>query len=743
MTKPPRHVPPQPGTGTKAGTKTGAKARASGRAGAAPAQSHEAPLRRLCDKILDAFFLDDGNVAAHHRIAGQAAGPYRDIDTIDMIGPPAGAVTIGMHPGSPVLTLTVRAERFEATVSGGYDFGDGAAKDLRVIAFAGDARHAESLLTMWIEEMDAQDDAWVLDGDDAFDGMDDDAGDDDGTDVDGAFDDDDSPFGDAADPGAPPPPSDADIALVGRLAKAVAREMRRRKPDMMAHHDGLLALEGAPQTLWPILDGLVAACQARKRDDALIDAWRLLLDSQLTLIRYRIERGWPWAQSMVDAFLQRLIAVGSAAVLTPDDFAMLCRSLGEARIRLSQETRVELAEAGLVFPDEPSVEDMRGMMAEVLVDLAEGTDDPFEVAHGMGEALQVMPTEMRCFMAHEFALSAHRVLRETVPLMLLEDDQDVRRAAAAALEQIAVPETMSPVMLRRMIAIRNWLPQADRAAADQAIRKARTRGVECAPWPPAADLDVYASVIDGSGAQHLLLAARGRKGGLLVGLLLKRDGGVSDAWLTADASSAQIRYALDSVGAGGSTLRVERSYLDAAVQHAIAVGVQDGGMPPHRGLLACAEVFGGSAWQDRRLDIAAETARRFLALPEDARSADAIEASLKRSGRWIDYEFAQSWFLDDAAARAIATRARLPRGQKVDQVLRQVMPDRVSEWIERFLLLGLRAAAAEDKVERARAGDFIVLAHALLRERPVSDVPLMVGIAETTVDAAMAGPHGR
>ena len=78
------------------------------------------------------------------------------------------------------------------------------------------------------------------------------------------------------------------------------------------------------------------------------------------------------------------------------------------------------------------------------------------------------------------------MLREAVPLLLLDPEPMVRQAAAAVLEQVASPETFSPVMLRRTLLIRNWVPEAEREAIDRLARKMRVKGVTCAQWMPPA-----------------------------------------------------------------------------------------------------------------------------------------------------------------------------------------------------------------------------------------------------------------
>jgi hypothetical protein len=55
--------------------------------------------------------------------------------------------------------------------------------------------------------------------------------------------------------------------------------------------------------------------------------------------------------------------------------------------------------------------------------LAAAASTPFEVADSLGDATKMMPTELRCFMAHEFAVSQHDLFRDTVPLILLAEEQ--------------------------------------------------------------------------------------------------------------------------------------------------------------------------------------------------------------------------------------------------------------------------------------------------------------------------------
>jgi hypothetical protein len=676
----------------------------------------------FAEAVLDDFFEDPDNQDRYERLArggpepGVKAGEPVQVGALELSDD--GEVGLSVHLGSPEITVAVSHPRFKATIAVRYNLGTATMTEARFIRFEGDRRTAGECADLWFDEV-------TLDGFDEDDET-----------LDGFLSGDDSPFDGEDDPGEPPPPSAEDKAMVEALAMTLAREMKRKKPDMFAHQDDLLALEHSPQSLWPILDGMVGACTAGKRDPASIDAWRFLLESQLTLIRYRIDSGWDWAMRMAEEYQQKLIEIGHSGQVRPEDFAAMAGALGEAGIEVKPETRQALADSGLTLPEQEQTADLAVVMNGLMDQMAEAATDPFEVAASLSEATGVMPSEIRCFMAHEFAHSSHALLRESVPLMLLSEEQDVRRTAADALKRTATPGTMSPEALRRMIAIRNWVPNADRPPIDQAIREARTKGVECAQWPPAQDLMITASMIDGSGAQSVMLTSRGGRKGVRAGMLLKLGVGVADSWCDIEASRRDINETLATIRATGVACEVDRAYLDDAVQNAIAAGAKIE-RPPGGALLQIAELLGGAEWRDHRLDLTAEARRLFDALPADQRSPAAIEASLQRSGEWIEEDFAESWFLDDAEVRAIVKRApRRDTAKVVQQLIAEVLPKRKAEWAERFLLFTLRARAAKDRTHKALATDFAILAHSLCEDRDLATIPLMAAIARHTVEVA-------
>jgi hypothetical protein len=540
------------------------------------------------------------------------------------------------------------------------------------------------------------------------------------------------------DPSEPPPLSETEVANVGALARMLAKRIGRQGPPDLNSPD-MAWLAHNPRALWPVLDGMVAAGRAPDRDPGLLQAYNYLLVHQLEQIRYRQELGWEWADRMLVEYQERIIQIARDKTIPEEDWHELAAALTRAKVPVSPDIMEALAESGLAVDlseGAASFETLRATIDE----LAQACERPFDLIAAFSELGGVLPADLRTFMAHEMALSNHRIMRDTVPLMLLDPDAGVRRATASVLEQTAEPETMSGEALRRIIAVRNWIPEPDRAAIDRAIRKARTKGVECAQWPPAPNLDLLATSIDGSGAQSVLTTSWSNRKGTVAGVLLKQGFGIRDSWCETDMSRKEITATQRTLVQETGATEIDRGYMDAAVQHAIAVGVAAGNVP-NPVLLDVAEHVCAVDWQDRRLDIPAEARRLFEALEPAQRTPKAITDSLRRSGRWMKTDaVAESWFEDGPDVRAlIDSVAQEPDDVAARLVMTEILPKTRNIWAERLLLLALEAQASRAPVRRGQRLDLAILAQELCGGRPLEEIPLMFSVAEQTVVAARSG----
>jgi hypothetical protein len=537
---------------------------------------------------------------------------------------------------------------------------------------------------------------------------------------------------------APPAPSATEIKQTKAIFRQFAIELREDM-GIPIDHPGMAWLEQRPHCVLTLLDIFVTAANASKRDDLQVTAARLLLGHQLETLRYRTEAGHDWAQDLLGLYQDRLVALLAARDIAQDDWFELVKLLTEAKVPVRSEIAEAVAEYG---GDAAAPADVSQGLRIIIDQIAEAGDDPFMVVQGLAETGAMMPPGMRAFVTHELALSAHAVMRETVPLHLLDPDPSVRQAAAAALEQIANPETFSPTMLRRTLLVRNWVPAAEREAIDRLVRKARLKGVECAQWAPAPALEIYASFLDGAGAQSLIITTPKGRTGLFAGLLLKLSFGVRDAWCEEAAARREINRAIKDTQHASAWSTVNVAYLNMALQHHIARGLEQGNLPM-AAIVQIAEAIGAVDWKDRSLDVAAETAHLFAALDEASRQPAAINASLQRSGFWIETdEVLQSWFEDDAEIRALTKGKPKPKQTKVAQRIRdEILPARREIWAEKALLTGLwLQAGTAAKKQAVQAQDCMILAHELLSDRPLRDIPAMEVIAGRSAYVAFRQP---
>ncbi len=532
-----------------------------------------------------------------------------------------------------------------------------------------------------------------------------------------------------------------DIRRTKALVRAVATELRKNGAPSLetASHAWL---ESQPQSLWPLLDAAVAASTAREPDEALVAACRWLLANQLELIRYKLESGYDWAREMLDAYQEKLIALVQAQALPEQDWFELVNLLKVAKVPIRPEMQEALTMAAVdVTPGKaPLPQEIPQQFRSLLDVIGAAADNPFKVVEGLAETGMLMPAELRAYMTHELGLSPHAMLREAVPLLLLDPESKVRQAAAAVLEQVSSQETISPVMLRRILLIRNWVPETEREAIDRLARKMRVKGVTCAQWNSPSALAIHSSMVDGSGAQSLLVTTPGSRAGLFAGLLLKQGFGIRDAWCDPSAPRREINHSIKETQRVASWHTTGRLHLDAVVQHHIARGLAVGNLPSAT-IVDIAEQIGAADWKNRGLDVSAEVERLFEGLGAELTNPTAIAASLRRSGDWVESPLMQSWFEDDAIVRALVEKRPRPKQEAaVRRMLEEVLPTRRESWTERLLLLVLwLQAAAGNPTPVGLWQDCVVLAHELLAERPLTDLPAMVAIAERSILAARIG----
>lgn len=539
-------------------------------------------------------------------------------------------------------------------------------------------------------------------------------------------DDDDEPLiGD--DPREPPPATGADRSRVKAIAKRLVRDHGEINLEDRSW------MEQTPQVLPVLTDLLIDMAATALEDDPMAAACLGLLEAALEFVRYRQDRGWDWAIAMLDDFQRKLLAFGRAGT-NQGLFLAMSAAMTHARVPVGEEMRQAFAEAGLnEAVSEPSGE-LDSALDNVLAELAEAADSPFDVIASLSDTGAVMPASLRGFLAAKLAGSEHEVIRDAAALLLLDEDASVREATVAALAG-AASTRVSPETLRRAVTIRNWVPEAERAGIDALVRSAREAGVPIASWPEGAtDTECHATMIDGSAAQSILMVSRMGKKFLFNALLIRHGTGVVDVWSDPGLSRTKVQRLLKEAQRAVPSCRVPREFVDALVRHALGASAGRGGTPP-AGLLQVAEDIRAPDWRAQRLDLVAEVERRIAgtALPNDVQDDAAV---------WLrTAETLGSWYEEGPDVHAVLSR--LPRNRRpalVDAVLTDILPARRIVWAERFVLMGLWCEAAEEVAYRGKAQAMLAVADALLSDVPMQDIPAMWVIANQTVTNELVTP---
>lgn len=515
-------------------------------------------------------------------------------------------------------------------------------------------------------------------------------------------------------------------------AARIARRFRKNQPppfddDMVAYVDS------HPETLMDSLGGLVEHLDAgAPKSDNLVKAYLFLIGLQLEHVRYQVDRHYDWARELIARFQDEVVELAHAGRLPDMLLADIAVALRDAK--LEPDPRLfdavsEAMDAGGPPPGAPT--DLSELLAAFNKEF-QGTE--FDAAGAISQFTYAMPTEVRVALAAAMATCEFPMLREVVPLLALDDRKEVRKGVAAVLADLA--RALTPAGLRRLIAIRSWLPEDERPLVDKAIKAARRQGVECAQWTPGAEAEAHASMIDGSGAQgFLVVSSLGRKY-RLSSVLLRLRSGIVDAWSSNEPESKRsLDRQLGKAEEQAALQTVSRAYLDRAVQHHLAVACSHDQVPPV-GLLEVAEVLGASDWRPDPLDVGATIDELFEQLPAATRQPEAIARCLGESDEWALLSgITESWFEDDQEVADMLTRSRARRFATLSRrVLTKVIEPRRQKWAEQLLWAALWLKDVSDPQDRLWV-NFLLTAHAVRQGHPLKDIPLFGMIADKTVMA--------
>jgi hypothetical protein len=515
-----------------------------------------------------------------------------------------------------------------------------------------------------------------------------------------------------------------------RIAQAIAKG---RPPPFNDAFDRYC--ESSPREIFAAFTGAARHMPPTGRDEPLAIGYLFLLQRLLEHLRYRTDQGYADAAKLIADFQADVVAQVEAGNIDGRMLAFVGGALHQSKIPASP----ELAAASARPPvdqdkDGPLPTDIRAALAGIL-EACDG--DPFLAVGSLIESGHSMPAEARGALAGALALVGNLEARGAAVLFLLDPNSAVRRAVAGALAQVAA--SLTPTEVRRLIAMRNWRPENERAEVDAIIRKARAAGIDCAPWQPGSLEAIIATAVDGASAQGFLLISPVRRKKRISSLLIK--GGIADAWSGEPESRRQIEMSLAAAGMDAPTLAVSRSYLDRIVAHELALSIEKREAPPF-GLLQVAETIGGADWHPARMDFGETLAGLIAEIPKAMCEPATLASVLRKSNAFAELEaVAQSWFEDDPQVAQAVERARgRDRAKLATYLLQSVIARHRDRWTDIVLRTALWMREAPPEADLCWR-ELAIVAKALVDGRDVTEIGLMCDIALRTI--AVLGDMGR
>jgi hypothetical protein len=519
--------------------------------------------------------------------------------------------------------------------------------------------------------------------------------------------------------------------LIG-LAKAVASDMAANGLSRVTQ-TALRSLEDTPELAFDLVE-LIAKEGSRKRPKGdLIGGYAFLLLHALESLRFAVEAGDKASVALLERLRATLAEQSEAGQIGAPMLLLVLNQLVAAKLDVGDALRALMAQA---VASDVNALDALGVCGDACSSASIARmleNDPFAIHAHLDQTAQTLPEDLRTKLATGVLDEEEPAMREAALGFFLSGSSRVRRALAERIGQAAAHGLVSPAMLRRMIAVRGWVPPADRPALERAIEACRLEGVAPAPpCPQPRTVEVMASGVDGSGAQTVLVIA-GHGGKAALGVLLVKQGvGVSDGWVRRGLTKTERRKLLAEVAgeAGIAPSTIDHARIVAG--HFLAANGASGTMPPF-GLLDFAETVGFADLDPDPWPLERLIGRLCEAMDPARLSEAAVAKAMRGSAGWADaHPMVETWF-EANLGKGLGSGRKWWDDRAVAALLAGRLQSRRRYWAEiaAWTALGLQ--------HRSGGGDwegFAILARELMGQRPLDEIGIMHLVAATSLEVA-------
>ena len=324
-------------------------------------------------------------------------------------------------------------------------------------------------------------------------------------------------------------------------------------------------------------------------------------------------------------------------------------------------------------------------------------------------------------------------------LTLLYPRTEVREFVIATFDQLIDTIVLTPIALNRLQVIKHWYPPDYQAQFNQWIKIQRKKGVVFQAEKQVPKMKIYATEVDGAGAQGFYIWVKERNHQRLCGLLVKISSGVKDVWITPEMPAKDIAHNFAQLDDGTVTFReVDADYLLLMVNHFLAITLQQGGMPDLH-FLQIAELI-GMHFKPELIDVPLLLEKRCVQINPFTPSL--TQQSFKRSKLWsANKKFTESWYLENANVDKLVNRcSSIVKGIKIceiakatDAIFEQEIELHRDVWCFHFLWMALWAQSGTVRKNEKTGMDCLLIAYAISQGTSLCEIPLMNEICRQTV----------
>lgn len=372
---------------------------------------------------------------------------------------------------------------------------------------------------------------------------------------------------------------------------------------------------------------------------------------------------------------------------------------------------------------------MRAMLAE-LSDLS-----VFDIADHFFSQSHAMPADF--FIDLLLDLYSVEEGHEIAILFLLHPKAEVRSVVLTTLDGLMPKLELTSISLSRLQTIQTWYPPVYQDLFHRWIKIHRRKGIMFPQKRLRRQLKLYATEVDGGGAQGMFVHMHTAKSHRICGFLFKDTIGIKEVWLTSAMDLQEVQQYYREVFNERMMLRtVNWDYVYKICNHFLAMTQARGALPGLH-LLEIQELLGTSFLPEA---LEPEQLVQELGVKIVPFTAEVLESALKRSKSWFKQKaFTQSWFEESATIDALVNQScSIVDGMKVcsfekacDRLMEEVFEPAREQWAFHFLWTALWAKAKSTKRERFWQDSYLI-AYAIYSGRPLANIPVIKDICHLT-----------